>query len=294
MSEKVLFIEIFQPFAQYRNPFTFYYAQTYPLPPKTTIIGMLQNAMNDWYGSSNPEAWERIKVSIHGKFESVFWNYQNLIKGEISLSKDGVLINQHDDNVTRDVKAWLPLYGKGLVSRRAPIFQQELFNGHLYLFLKGDGNFLEKVKDSLENPQKVFYLGRSEDVVFIRDIRIFDSVEEDEIIGDVTLFFPTYLKKYVINEQGEKRELPILIEKYPVYNIPVKSVFVKSDGSKIKHKCEIVKENIVRREVEFETVIYTGEEYLLLLKDREKLGVEILELKDKNKEFRIIKDYGWL
>ncbi len=304
MSEKILFIEIFQPFAQYRNPFTFYYAQTYPLPPKTTIIGMLQNAINDWYGNSNPEAWERIKVSIHGIFESVFWNYQSLIKGEISVSKEGILINKHGDNVTRDIGTYLPLYGKGLISKRSPVFQQELFNGHLYLFLKGDGNFLEKIKESLENPQKILYLGRSEDVVFIRDVRIFDSVDEEEIIGDIRLFYPTYLKKYVINERGEKRELPILIEKYPVYNIPVKSVFVKNDGSRIKHKCEIIAQkekgenenakNGVRRVVEFETVIYTGEDYLLLLKDHENLVVEILKLNDKNKEFRIIKDYGWL
>jgi CRISPR-associated protein Cas5t len=49
MSEKTLFVEIFQPFAQYRNPFTFYYAQSYPLPPKSTIIGMLQNATDRYY-----------------------------------------------------------------------------------------------------------------------------------------------------------------------------------------------------------------------------------------------------
>ncbi|MGB9831021.1 MAG: CRISPR-associated protein Cas5, partial [Fervidicoccus fontis] len=49
-SKNTLFVEIFQPFAQYRNPFTFYYAQTYPLPPKSTILGMLQNAVEDWYG----------------------------------------------------------------------------------------------------------------------------------------------------------------------------------------------------------------------------------------------------
>ena len=52
-SDKIFLMEIFQPFAQYRNPFTFYYAQTYPLPPKSTIIGMLQNAQNDWYGNNN-------------------------------------------------------------------------------------------------------------------------------------------------------------------------------------------------------------------------------------------------
>jgi len=71
MEETILFVEIFQPFAQYRNPFTFYYAQTYPLPPKSTIIGMLQNACNDWYGNNQEKDWEGLKVSIHGGFESI-------------------------------------------------------------------------------------------------------------------------------------------------------------------------------------------------------------------------------
>ncbi|MEM5832075.1 MAG: CRISPR-associated protein Cas5, partial [Candidatus Aenigmatarchaeota archaeon] len=66
MSNRVLYIEIFQPFAQYRNPFTFYYAQTYPLPPKSTIIGMLQNAVGDWYGNKYRDSWWKLKVSVHG------------------------------------------------------------------------------------------------------------------------------------------------------------------------------------------------------------------------------------
>ena len=73
MVERTLFLEIFQPFTQYRNPFTFYYAQTPPLSPKSTIIGMLQNAVEGWYGSRfYIEKWWELKISIHGRFESVF------------------------------------------------------------------------------------------------------------------------------------------------------------------------------------------------------------------------------
>ncbi|MEM3374260.1 MAG: CRISPR-associated protein Cas5, partial [Candidatus Woesearchaeota archaeon] len=85
MSEQTIYLEIFQPFAQYRNPFTFYYAQSFPLPPKSTVIGMLQNACDDWYGHKNLEEWKNLKVSIHGGCESIFWNYQQLIKGNIEI-----------------------------------------------------------------------------------------------------------------------------------------------------------------------------------------------------------------
>src|SRR3989338_7062233 len=104
---KTLFLELFQPFAQYRNPFTFYYGQTFPLPPKSTIIGMLQNACTMYY---NEKFWY-LKVSVHGGFESTFWNYKSLIKGNVSLEKYGkniMLVNQKR-----------LLYGHGLRSQRS-------------------------------------------------------------------------------------------------------------------------------------------------------------------------------
>ena len=91
---KTLYIEIFQPYAQYRNPFTFYYAQSYPLPPKATIVGMLQNAVGDWYGfnewygegdkSDNGlkknKWWDNLRISVHSLFARSVWNYHQLIK----------------------------------------------------------------------------------------------------------------------------------------------------------------------------------------------------------------------
>ncbi len=44
---------------------------------------MLQNATNRYY---DPEFW-KLKISVHGGFESIFWNYQQLIKGYPYLEK---------------------------------------------------------------------------------------------------------------------------------------------------------------------------------------------------------------
>ena len=46
---QTLKVDLFLPFAQYRNPFTFFYAQTFPLPPKSTIVGMLQNLTGEYF-----------------------------------------------------------------------------------------------------------------------------------------------------------------------------------------------------------------------------------------------------
>jgi len=148
-NQRMLYIEIFQPSAQYRNPFTFYYAQSYPLPPKSTIIGMLQNAVDDWYGNRYGinRWWDDLKISVHGGFESFFWNYQQLIKGYPEIAK----IN--NNIVLWDFEKKAPLYGDGKKAQRTPVYQQELFNGHLFIFLRGDNELIDKIKKSLEKPK---------------------------------------------------------------------------------------------------------------------------------------------
>jgi CRISPR-associated protein Cas5t len=278
MSEKTIFVEIFQPFAQYRNPFTFYYAQTYPLPPKSTIIGMLQNAVGDWYGSEfGVDNWWNLKVSVHGGFESTFWNYQQLIKGEVKFDEHGRLINQY-----------LPLYGEGLKSQRSPVYQQELFNGHLYIFIKGEESHIDKIKKAMEIPSKILYLGRSEDVIFIRNVKEVTPDKKISIEGDIKLTYPTYiLQKYKDGDQ--EKVFPIKNKKYPIYSIPTKVIF-QNNGQNVKHKAEITKST--ERETRFEPVIYTGYEYSLILENCS-LNVEFYKISN-NKIIKIISPFGWL
>ena len=292
MAEKTLFSEVFQPFAQYRNPFTFYYAQTYPLPPKSTVIGMLQNAVNDYYGYNyGVENWWKLKVSVHGGFESVFWNYQQLIKGEITISKIG-LLNKHDRNPLG--KKWHPLYYSNIKAQRTPVYQQELFNGHLFIFVRGDEDLIETIKSSLEKPRKVLYLGRSEDVIFLKGK---PKILEDEglipqkpstVKKSLWLRYPTYIKlsKKKNNCRLEDKFL-IKNDKFPVYSIPVRVEF-KNNGRTIRNKAELNKNT--ERIVEFETVLYTGYDYVVYLEKE----IEVEKFNINGKIFKIPKDFGWL
>ncbi|MCX8174232.1 MAG: type I-B CRISPR-associated protein Cas5b [Thermoplasmata archaeon] len=268
MPTEFLFMEFFQPFAQYRNPFTFYYAQTYPLPPKSTIIGMLQSALGDWYGSNlGTDRWWNLKVSVHGGFESVFWNYQSLIKGTVEL-KGAKLMNQG-----------LPLYGGGITSQRTPVHQQELFNGHLYIFIKGDSQLLDDIKEAIEHPKKVLCLGRSEDVVFLRNCEFTQASKKNKVKKSLWLTYPTYLLK---------EHLPIQNQKYPVFSVPVKVLF-KNGNENVTSKAEITKNT--KREVVFNTVVFTGTDYVVYLNNRE-IDVEVFDIKGKN--FKIPTKAGWL
>jgi len=278
MREKTILVEIFQPFAQYRNPFTFYYAQTYPLPPKSTIIGMLQNATGRYYDT---EFWN-IKVSIHGGFESVFWNYQQLIKGNIALKKFNDIITLWNQN--------LPLYNNGIKSQRTPVFQQELFNGHLYIFLKGEKDLIDEIENALKNPYKILYLGRSEDVIFIRNIyneNDWQYNRKDNVKNFFRLLYPTYIKRKIKTGNNSEKKFPIKNEKFPVFSIPTKVIF-SNNGETIINKAQITKET--ERDTEFETVIYTRIDYIVLLQNP--INLEYFKLGEKI--FKISEEFGWI
>ncbi len=280
MSEdRILYLEIFQPFAQYRNPFTFYYAQTYPLPPKSTIIGMLQNALDDWYGHKRGvDEWWKLKVSVHGGFESVFWNYQQLIKGDVELRTNG-----------GNVELWnqkRPLYGQGLKSQRTPVYQQELFNGRLFIFIRGDKEFITGIKAALQKPKKILSLGRSEDVIFIQKVKIVEPEEAKPVNKSLWMTYPTYIMKET-KENEERKEFPIKNKRYPVYSIPLKVVF-KNKNKPIKNKAEITK-NTERKPI-FATVVHSTYQSVIYLK--EEIEVERIEVGDKT--FKIPVKWGWL
>lgn len=280
--EKTTILELFQPFAQYRNPFTFYYAQTYPLPPKSTIIGMLQNITERYYD----EDFHDLNVSIHGGFESFFWNYQNLIKG----SKDGINLV----NYKGEPKLWnqgFPLYGNGVKSQRTPVFQQELFNGHFHIFIKGEDGLIEEIEKSMLNPCKIPYLGRSEDILFLRSLYSEEdfSFSENIVKKNIWLTRPTYIKLKTNDLTSE--QFPIKNEKFPVYSIPLKVIFKNGDKS-ITNKAEITKST--KRVPKFETVMYTGLDQVIFLKDKKDVKIENYKINDKNLTFKIPEDFGWL
>lgn len=277
-NERVIMVEIFQPFAQYRNPFTFYYAQTYPLPPKSTIIGMLQNATGRYYDT---KFWN-IKVSIHGGFESVFWNYQQLIKGNVTLKKFNDVITLWNQN--------FPLYNNGIKSQRTPVYQQELFNGHLYIFLRGEKDLIEEIENVLKNPHKILYLGRSEDVIFIRNIyneNDWQYNRKDNIKKFFRLLYPTYIKRKIKTGNNSEKEFPIKNEKFPVFSIPTKVTF-SNNGKTIINKAQITRKT--DRDPEFETVIYTGIDYIVLLQN----PVNLEHFKLGEKIFKISEEFGWI
>ena len=70
---KILKLKLFQETACYKKPFAFKVAETYPLPPYSTVIGMFHKIIG-----AKPREYFPMNLSIQGEYESIFSNYQNL------------------------------------------------------------------------------------------------------------------------------------------------------------------------------------------------------------------------
>lgn len=283
MKSYYLFLSLFQPFAQFRNPFTFFYAQTFPLPPKSTILGLLENATGRYYSGY----FNDLNISIWGYHSAIYWNYLHFIKGNPYLDNQGVI--RAGDNK--------PVYGSNR-SRRTPTHQQEIAGANFYIFLKGDNNKINEVYSMLNPVGKVLNLGRGEDTVFIREIKLLEMKEfYEKDLEDYYFAIGAYVKK---DDKDDKTNETILKEstviRLPVYSISLwqKFVYGGNEDESIKNREELLKnKSRLKRKVDFQPVYYVERKRVRL---NTKINTLILKYNDRNfGEIRFyLNDLVWL
>lgn len=135
---------------------------TYPLPPFTTIRGLISNALGlprDDYSLQN-----EIKIGI---------KITSFVSENIELAKILKLKEQPGHRI-RDYPS-------------APMYREYLAHPDFIIFIGGEEEQIQKIHDSLLNPFRPLYIGQSDDLV---DIEITDIIqiikEKTKIIHSVT------------------------------------------------------------------------------------------------------------
>ena len=149
---KILKLKLFQETACYKKPFAFKVAETYPLPPYSTVIGMFHKILGADSGEYYP-----MNISIQGEYESIFSNYQNLrmFKGK--------------DQVTA-----------------MPRNVHQLLNVHLLIHVKAEDDVIDKIYNNIIKGVETFTLGRNEDLVRVEQIKYAKEVAKSE--GDINKY----------------------------------------------------------------------------------------------------------
>ncbi len=194
---KVLRLKIYQPHAHYRIPFTFRRRHTYPIPPYSTVIGLICNVLGVKGPIENPEEYKiedlditfkdfanDLYLAIYGKFESMTREY--IWFRNLSLTAKGGHLSRFGSPANRVVDG-IPEHPGGQVPTRIDVLEE--VNLIIYIAHKKE-KVIEKLANIFRNPEKRLYplhLGRAEDwIVFNGEpedaIKIIEINEEKEPI----------------------------------------------------------------------------------------------------------------
>lgn len=158
---QILKLKLYQETACYKKPFAMKVAETYPLPPYSTVIGMLHKILQ-----AKPGEYFPMNISIQGEHEAIFNNYQNL---RMYKGKDKVTA------MPRNV--------------------HQLLNVNLIIHVEAEDEIIDKIYKNITNGIETFTLGRNEDLVRVDDIKILKevkNVEEAEIVRNC--YIPNWME----------------------------------------------------------------------------------------------------
>ena len=171
---KAVRLRIEQELVNYKVPTSFQLKETYPLPPYSTVIGMI-------HFLCKYEDYKEMKVSIQGKYYSkvndLYTRYE--FKPEMKFEK-----GRHQ----------LEIDGFGI--SRGVATAELLTDVELMLhIIPEDQSILEEIEQAFKHPVEFPSLGRREDIVLIKEVKIVDVFEKElesdiELPNDYTAYIP--------------------------------------------------------------------------------------------------------
>jgi CRISPR-associated protein Cas5t len=177
---------LYQPQAHYRIPFSFRRRLTYPLPPYSTVIGFLCNLCGiDDQNKREYGYLQELKISVCGRLSLKTTEYvwfRNL--------SNKAHIDYYDSQENREKNGWIGHPG-GLGPAQIDVLND--VEVVIYLYHKYE-NVISFFEEDLKNPDKrlgVIHLGRAEDLVVFREIKILkdEELKYGTIDGSYEYFF---------------------------------------------------------------------------------------------------------
>lgn len=215
---KVIRVKLFQQMPNYRKPTSFLVKESFPLPPYSTVIGMIHLACDF-------KEYHPMKLSIQGKYASEVSDFATMYNFGIKYEADrhqGKVLNAKGgyDGINRGVNNCHLLTDVELVL-------------HIYPEKEEDLDFIYK---GLLNPKTYLSLGRHEDIVRIDEVALVDLDEYNIKEKDCVPKYDIYIPVDFLNESYSGT----------VYNL--NKIFAIDPKTKLRFWKEVVKAKYVPRE----------------------------------------------
>jgi len=176
---------------------------TLPLPPKTTLIGLLGGALGyDFNDSRLLELYDRVKVGVVGTSKSDFYDLMRVFKVKGSASDWGLL-------------------------------QRQLNWGNEYWIYYDYGDKNTEIVEALKNPIFAPTLGLADELINIKDVQAIkaEKIPKGESATFTNTLFPFRLDPSSTTVKWPEGEEDIIVPLTP-YRIPVKFEFDNKGGRK--------------------------------------------------------------
>ncbi len=169
-------------FASFRKPATTAIVLSYPIPPFTTIRGLIANALGlprdffeiqEWFkiGIRPIKIEKNIEVLKLLKFISRKSKFKCLDCGNVFESDKKQCPKCKSKNLEQ-----LPIYERTFPS--SPVYREFLINPSYWIYIVGEDDKIKMIYDALKNPKRPLYLGTSDDLV---DLEIFEPINVKKI-----------------------------------------------------------------------------------------------------------------
>ena len=172
--ERAIRVECFQNLANYRKPSSFIIKESYPLPPYSTVLGMIHTICGYPKGE-----FHSMKISIQGKntgsVSELYTRY--------SFAFDKYQDDRKDKYICYDEENKWGLY-KGIAH------VELICNNEMILHIVPSETDFDTVYQSLQNPLVYPALGRHEDILDIKKVEIVEVRKEKKIIVNNDIYIP--------------------------------------------------------------------------------------------------------
>ena len=162
---KAIKLKLYQSMVNYKVPTSFQLKESYPLPPYSTVIGMV-HSLCDF------KEYKPMKISISGNYFSkvndLYTRYEFKNGNPFEMGRHQLNVNGY--GINRGVATAELLVDVNLTIHIIPEDQSE--------------EFLNTIFEAFKYPREYPSLGRREDIVLIRDVKIVD-VEKKEMEKDL-------------------------------------------------------------------------------------------------------------
>lgn len=203
-------LEIYQNLVNYKKPTSFQLKETYPLPPPSTVIGMVHFTCD--YKSYIPMN-VAIQGNYHSKVNDLYTRYEFA----------GASYEEGRHNVKIDSKENNKSYGM----MRGISTTELLIDCELVLYIQPeDDSKVEEIFNAFKEPREYISLGRREDLVQVNKVEIVE-IKEIELDDDITLDMDTYIPANLSEDMNSNATLYSLNKDYTLKTIK-KGVDIRS------------------------------------------------------------------